>query len=327
MPQDSIAYAVARTRVLEAGLMTREKLRRMMDAPSAQDVMRLLVEAGYGNGEGDYETMIADELSRVYAYIREITPNVHATNVFLFRHDSHNLKAVLKAKMLGSNPEALLVDMGTVPKDKVKEAAEGVIEALPPHMAQAVQRIYLRIESGTMDARAVDYELDAACFADMEEAAGLSNDLLVQTYVKAQADLLNLRTMLRLKKAGQSANTLQHALVPGGSIAHADFLSALMSNNEEMYSKLGLSKYEKAVKQGLEQYNQTGSLALLEKQSDDYLMRLLHDKKYETLTMAPILGYLIGKEREAQAIRLLMVAKLNGAPQAIVEERLRELYA
>lgn len=326
MPQDSIAYAVARTRVLEAGLMTREKLRRMMDAPDVQDVTRLLVEAGYGNGEGDYETMIAAELSKVYAYIREVTPNVHATNVFLFRHDSHNLKTVLKAKMLGSDPQALLVDMGTVPIDKVKEAAEGAVEALPRHMAQAVERIHLRIESGTMDAQAVDYELDAACFADMEEAARQSNDLLVQTYVKAQADLLNLRTTLRLKKAGQSAKTLQNALVPGGSIEQAAFLSALMCSNEELYGKLGLRKYEKAVKQGLEQYSQTGSLALLEKQSDDYLMRLLHDKKYETLTMAPILGYLVGKEREAQAIRLLMVVKRNGAPQAIVEERLRELY-
>ena len=44
MPQSSLVYAVARTRVLEGKLLTQDRLRRMLDAQSAQDALRALQE-------------------------------------------------------------------------------------------------------------------------------------------------------------------------------------------------------------------------------------------------------------------------------------------
>ena len=77
MPQSSLVYAVARTRVLEGKLLTQDRLRRMLDAQSAQDALRALQEMGYGGAqEGDIKQMIDQELSQAYRYVREVTPNV-----------------------------------------------------------------------------------------------------------------------------------------------------------------------------------------------------------------------------------------------------------
>ena len=73
-------------------------------------------------------------------------------------------------------------------------------------------------------------------------------------------------------------------------------------------------------------YAQTGKMSLLEKEADDYVMELFRKHRYEIFTIAPMIGYLLAKEREAQAVRILMVAKENGLPIDMVKERLREQY-
>ena len=95
MPQQSIAYAIARTRAMEAKLLTTEKLRRMLDMTSAEQELRVLSESGYGHGEQeDYEAMIRSELAGAVAYVRDVTPNEAATDAFLYKNDCHNLKVL-----------------------------------------------------------------------------------------------------------------------------------------------------------------------------------------------------------------------------------------
>jgi vacuolar-type H+-ATPase subunit C/Vma6 len=47
MPQPSYTYGVARVRVLETKLLGRDRIERMADAPSAEDVLKILAETSY----------------------------------------------------------------------------------------------------------------------------------------------------------------------------------------------------------------------------------------------------------------------------------------
>ena len=40
----------------------------------------------------------------------------------------------------------------------------------------------------------------------------------------------------------------------------------------------------------------------------------------------PILAFLIGKEYELQAVRIILSGKINGVPVEIIKERLRDMY-
>ena len=42
--------------------------------------------------------------------------------------------------------------------------------------------------------------------------------------------------------------------------------------------------------------------------------------------MYPIYGYYFAREREAKAVRLILTVKRNGLDDAVIQERLCELY-
>jgi V/A-type H+-transporting ATPase subunit C len=69
-----------------------------------------------------------------------------------------------------------------------------------------------------------------------------------------------------------------------------------------------------------------GTSWALERTMDNRLMDLARQGGNEIFTIGPVLGYLLAREAEAKAIRLIMVGKLNRLPQDKIRERLRDMY-
>jgi vacuolar-type H+-ATPase subunit C/Vma6 len=44
------------------------------------------------------------------------------------------------------------------------------------------------------------------------------------------------------------------------------------------------------------------------------------------MTIFPIVGYLLARDRESKAVRLILTVKRNGLDDGVITERLRELY-
>lgn len=328
MPQQSVAYAIARTRAMEAKLLTTEKLRRMLDMPTAGQVLRALAESGYGHGEQeDYEAMIRSELAGAADYVKEVTPNQAATDVLLYPNDCHNLKTLLKARMLGKDAGGMLLNTGSISPEELEKAVESAeYRRLPKHMGEAFGRLATNLESGSVSPQEVDCRLDAACYLDMADAAKRSGEAVVMDYVTAQADLTNLRTFLRAKQTQHPQEILKNALVPGGSADREAFFNAVGMSDDGLIQYLGLSKYDDVIAEGWTHYQKTGSASMLERDCDDFITQMLLRHKYEALSVLPLLGYWIAKQREAQAVRLVMVAKTNDVPLEMAQERLRGLY-
>ena len=120
-------YSVTRTRVLETKLLDSTKVERMVEASSADDVIKILGETEYANSISemkhslDYETVISMEIENTYKYMREILPEPELVDIFLLKYDIHNLKVLLKSSLLGEDNDFLLRDLGTVPVSKIKE--------------------------------------------------------------------------------------------------------------------------------------------------------------------------------------------------------------
>lgn len=326
MPQASKPYASARTGVLQSRLINEDKLKRMLEAPDYESVKRALAEAGYPDVDTEnYEQVISSGMEEACRYVREVSPNEYATNVFLLKYDCNNVKSLLKAKLLGKQAIELS-GMGTVDAEQVRAVVDSdEYYRMPKHMAAACEEIVKSIDSGTADAQRIDLVMDKACYADMEHYAHKSKDKTVLECVRAMADLLNLRTLLRIRKVGGKADAVQAAVVPGGHIDTKAFVDAVGIADEALYKQLRMDRYAKAVASGLEEYIHGGSLSALERASDDYITGMLRERKYDMFSISPLISYIIAKEREAQAVRLLMVSKLNDVPHKLVMERLREL--
>ena len=96
--------------------------------------------------------------------------------------------------------------------------------------------------------------------------------------------------------------------------------------DENIYGKISTSSYSEFIKSGLEYYSKTGSVSLLEKLFDNYIMHMMKDAKIIPFGVEPLLAYIYAKETEIKIIRIIMVGKINNISGELVRERLRDIY-
>jgi len=113
-------------------------------------------------------------------------------------------------------------------------------------------------------------------------------------------------------------------LLPGGSVSPAEWKKLIQ--RPELLSRC-LDRYGRAVQSALRKALQNPkAIPALEKAMDDFLLGLFRPFRNEPFAVEALIGWLLAHEREAAAVRLILAGKLNGFPQEIIRERLREAY-
>ncbi|MDZ7542526.1 V-type ATP synthase subunit C, partial [Clostridium perfringens] len=112
--------AVSRIWVLETRLLDKAKIDRMIEAPSANEVLRILNETEYSNASAnvkrseDYEEILTAELKRVYDLVYEISPVKEVVKLMSLKYDYHNIKVLLKGNVLGKDLSSMLIQLGNL---------------------------------------------------------------------------------------------------------------------------------------------------------------------------------------------------------------------
>jgi len=95
---------------------------------------------------------------------------------------------------------------------------------------------------------------------------------------------------------------------------------------EMLIEKLAVSDYHKVIEEGISSYIKTKRLTRFEKLSDDFVFEIAKRGKYIAFGIEPIIGYIMAKENEIKAIRMIMVGKINEISNDVIKERLRDVY-
>lgn len=325
--QDSTIYAVARIRTLEKGLLSAERIRRMAQG-TLDDAMRLLTEAGYGSmpeaTADDLDTLIKNELDRMRAVIQEVTPNKALTDVFLMRADVTNLKTLIKLRMMDELDMAAddVSDGGVYDTERLAEMVEEKnYSGLPVQFSDELNALEDRL-SIQVSPRDISTTLDRAYY---RYALTFKNPF-INAYFGASADFTNVLTLLRLRRNGEGAKALEPALLPGGEITLERFQKYFDVPVDLMARSIGGGAAREGVAAALEETIRTGDLSAVSKHRDSYLMRMIKAHKWETESILPVIGYMLAREQEAQAVRIVITLKRNGFSEEDILERLRELY-
>lgn len=330
MPQASNVFAVGRIRSLEKGLISQDRMNRIAES-SLEDAMRLLHESGYGDmpdaSAGETEQMITRELAKTAQIINEVTPAKDVTDLFLLKADVHNLKVLIKARLLGSEEEPMLLVGGVYDADRLKAyVAEQQYRDLPGAFSDALGALEKELTI-KVDPQHVSIALDRAYHLHARSviATHKENPFLRQ-YFDALADFDNVLAMLRLREMCASKDTLEDVLLPAGDVAHSTLLAAFDQPYETLSRQVATGKAGSAIAAGLDEAQRTGHTSALEKTRDNHLLALIKKDKYDVMTLQPVLGYYLAREQEAKSIRLIITAKRNGLDESVITERLRELY-
>ena len=328
MPQPSYPYACARISALEKSLFGKDAVRRMAEG-SLEDALRMLSDAKYGNlpdatGE-DTEKMIESVRRQTAETIRDLSPDALLTDLFLLQTDAQNLKVLLKARLLGTT-EIVFLEGGLHSREQMSAmVAEGKYDLLPEELALALRRLEAKLkiaEEPQLVSVYVDYGYHAHCLNASKEM----KEPFIQQYFAALCDFNNVITFLRMRAMGAQKEDLKEVLLPNAGVKCESLINAYELSAETLTKAISASVAKSALQNGLNQMLATGNISALEKARDDYLLSLVNSHRHESMTIFPIVGYYLARDREAKAVRLILTVKRNGLDDAVIAERLRELY-
>ncbi|MGI6704655.1 MAG: V-type ATP synthase subunit C [Clostridia bacterium] len=332
MKDTMFLYAVSRVKALENNLLSRSTVDRMLEAGTPDEALKILGETDYGNYFGevdsayDFEKALDQSLRVAYKAIEDSTGDKRFTLLSRLKYDFHNLKVLMKEKYLGEDYKSILSHAGSISVEALRRAVDDKdMVGFAPHIREAYEKAAVDFDLNG-DPQRIDMILDGGLYAYLLELAkDVGDDGLIE-FIRTEIDLLNINTLLRIRKTGGSVKLLETALIDGGFLDRSFLVGSMGEPVGSFADRLSSTRYDRVAVEGIASFIDTGSTTVLEKISDDLLLNMAKRGKYAAFGVLPIIGYLKAKENEAKVIRMIMVGKINKIPAEILRERLRDLY-
>ena len=343
MNRENFIAASTSTRIYEDDLLRARDLERLNDYGSLREVINGLNDSSYASfiaeldRDEDYEEILNKELVRVYEKISEVTPDKNISQYLLEKYNFHNLKLVVKEIIQEEDYSKIYSPMANIDTAYIKRELIklGDDELILDEIGEKDERnIYLAYAKEAIDSykesenpAMIDISLDKSYYErllDLAKRTGL--DSLI-TYTKESIDLVNIKTILRIRGQKLDLEYLRKCLIEGGNLDKDDLLemaSMDISGILVRTSSLAINSY--LAKCLDRDKTDTENLLDLEKAIDDHFMDFAKEAKSMTYGPEVLLGFLIAKEQEIKNLRIIFISKLNSLPKDFTRERLRETY-
>ena len=319
----------ARIRAMENSLLTRERMEQILEARTDEEAAKLLQECGYpeldARNPEALDAALTAAREEMLSDLADGAPDPRYIELFKLKYDYHNVKALLKAQAMGTDPASMLMDMGRVPVSALQEAVKaGELENLPPLLAQAVQEAREVLDT-TRDPQLCDIVLDRWCHREMADAAEQTGSAFLQGYVQAMIDAVNLRTLVRSLRMGKGEEFLRGALLEGGSVSQESILAVSAAKGSGLKELYAPTRFQAAAEAGADAVK-GGAPTEFEKRCDDAVGDYLAGALYVPFGEAPLVGYLAARETEYTNLRILLMGRSAGIDPQVIRSRLRKSY-
>lgn len=328
MPQLSRTYAIGRVRPLERTLLTPSTLERLIAAPSLGEAARVLSDAGWGDAQDQpgIEALADAHLSRACKLMWEITPDAQVAACFFIKYDMLNLKALFKARLLNDDHPPLS-ENGLIDVEKMKRAVSDSNYALLPMdfrpvLTQIEQKVAVDPDPFLVDSL-LDKLMYTFIFKRLSEAKDCPDE--IRQYFSARADATNLLITLRVGQMGNDADFAAPLFVTGGKLTE-NVLRQIVGDPAYILVAVKFLPFCAYVRRGMDLYEMGEGLAPLEKELEDYQLSIFRARRFDTDSIVPLAGYLMAREREASAVRLIITAKVARVSEDALLKRMRLLY-
>ena len=317
-------------RAREAGMLTRERMDRMLSAPSFQEAAKLLTDCGYEDMSGCDAAGVDAALSRrraaVFAEMANMCPQGEVVDIFRAKYDYHNLKALIKARAMGLDAGRILSGCGRVEPAKLVEYTdgEGGLSSLPADMEEAYAAAS-DVLARTGNPQLADFELDRRYFAAISSMAAATGSKFLAGYAAVLIDSANLRAAVRTVRMGKDTGFMLGAMVPGGSI-DCGILAKAAESADSLAAAFNATPLEQAAALGA-QAMKGGAMTAFELACDNAVSAYLTGAKMIPFGAEPVAEYLALLEGEITAARMILTGRLAGIDADVIRERLRDIDA
>lgn len=320
--QQDYTYAVARIRYRETRLLSEADLNQLVSSKDSETAMRLLRDKGWGDGSADsgIDELISKEEDKLWAFIGEIVPDLSVFGFLSAPNDYHNLKVVVKCITRDIKPDGMFVyNAPTDPDELYDKLQKREYDSLPEHLREPAKEA-MSVLLQTSDGQLCDIIADKACLEHVYSLGKESGSDIIQLYCELFVAFADIKTAVRSAKTGKHLDFIRRAMAECDSLNVEKLAFAASLGYDDIASYLSTTRYSSAV----EALNT--SMSAFEKWGDDYLTNALQPQKWEPFSIGPVVAYIIARENEFKAVRLILSAKQNGLTEETVKERLRNMY-
>jgi V/A-type H+-transporting ATPase subunit C len=337
-------YCNATVSTWEAKLISEARFSELADASNLNVLLSGLEETEYGPLAAEakksenpdlvkIERGLHEHLNSKYIETLKMLPEERKKTVerLLGRADVWNLKAVVT--MIHNNvPKELrakeLIPSPTTPKERTEMlASAGSIEELLEFLKGS--EYYDAVSKSSEEYKdkglstilaAVDRQYYSSLWADAR--AKKAQKKILEPVVGYQIDSLNMKTILRLKKEGASAQDIASLLIrPSHELTDPMFREMIMAGDVRSAVHMAhITAPAKALTDVMTQVEEDG-LPTAEKALDEFYLKLCKWFGFtQFFSIAPVLSYLAQKENEVKNLRTVIRLKAEGVePQEIKE--------
>ena len=329
MPQNSLEYALGSISILSNRLLTQAQLRRIIETPTVKEALSVLLETGYAEGvsdfivqEGEIDKIIREQMQLTRKRIMKLTPDGELTGLFLLPVDTHNIKILLKARLLGIDGSEFLRDGGVFSLDLLKDAVSTkYYDDLPEIYKNTMNKIEADLARGT-DPLLFSAQIDGAMFKEVKRILTEKKKIgFITRYFSLWADFLNAESLLRARLMKWDVDKLRLVLVEAGDIDFKTFTENMETPVEQLSQKLNVGTNGSILAQATSEYLQTHDMSVMNKRMHSALLDILRKKKWDFESIGSVIAYLVARQTEAIALRAIFGAKQGG-----FEAELPELF-
>ena len=314
------AYSASRIHAVERALLDKGKIMQIAEAKTPGEALRMIYDSGYKACE-DYEASFEDALESAYELVYSIVPDTSIFDVFMIENDYHNLKVLLKAEFCEKEIDYLLKTRTRTPLDVIKEAVQNrKAEHIGEKFSFALESA-LDCFAESKNAQLVDMIIDRACFSEMLDLAGKTENEFIIGFVRIKIDLINIQTMMRLRKMSKTYEFSKKAVLEGGTICTDSLCEGVGKTDEELIKSFSKTKYASLIMAATEH-----DASALETACGDFLIEYIKKAKHVTLGSDPVFAYILAKENEVKQLRIIMVGKTNNMDTELIKRRLNTAY-
>lgn len=330
MSGKSALFASARVKYREGKLITTERLNRMTEAETAEDVLRVLFETAYAEGTmitdpRQYEVILNAEINNLTSFFAEVCPDKNIASFFLIPYDYQNAKTLVKAKYGKiQDYSSMLFENGLINIKQLEENITGDnYTFLPAQMTIALKKIDMYYASYGINPAYFDSELNKAMYEDLNSLADLTGGD-IKSYFILKADIENLLTAVKCRLAGLNSSELEKQFVTGGGVNLKAFEGVINAAADTAAESLRHTSISFLAAKTLKDITEQG-IAPLEREADNMLNLYFYDKRNMTGTLYPLINYYLIKLAEIKNINMIFTGKLGGADSTEIKKRLKSI--
>ncbi len=317
-------FAVARIRGRETALLSSAAMEQLASSKSYDEALHFLADKGWGRSDERLtaENLLQAETEKTWELIGEMVDDMSAFDVYRIADDYHNLKAAIKLCFTGANmdPHRLFVAGGTQDPERILKAIrEKDYSLLPDAMAAHAAEAYDTLLH-TGDGQLCDVILDRAALEATYAAGQKAEDEVLRLYATLTVVAADIKIAVRCGQIGKSLEFIRRALAECQELNTESLALAALGGLDNVVEYLSGTDYAEAAEALKE------SPAAFERWCDNLIIRHMKPQKTNPFTIGPLAAYILARQNEIKCARMVLSAKLNGLPDEMIRERLREMY-